>query len=73
MGLFEAGLRGQAEAGEAFVFDAPPEGFAEVILQSAESHGRSIPWWYSTPIYTAQLPHLKGNKVLDLRIRTAIA
>lgn len=38
MGLFEAGFLRQAQAGELALFDAAPEGLAQIFLQSSESH-----------------------------------
>src|SRR5579871_858183 len=38
MGLFEAGLLGEAESGQFTCFDAVPEDFSKVILQDFELH-----------------------------------
>src|SRR5215469_5865730 len=47
VGLFEAGLLRQTKAGEVAGFNTIPQGFAQIILQGSESHGRSIPRVYS--------------------------
>ena len=38
MRLFESGLRGQTQAGEFAIFNALPQGFAEIFLQDFELH-----------------------------------
>ena len=47
VGLLEAGLLGQAEAGQIALGNTLPQSLAKVILQSLEFHGRSITFIYS--------------------------
>lgn len=44
VGLFEARLLGQAEAGEIAFLDTLPKSIAEIVLQDSEFHAGSIAW-----------------------------
>ena len=66
VGLLEAGLLRQADSGELAFFNAVPERFAQIILQSLEFHAKSIAPAYSDGILTSEVQHLKGNRVLDI-------
>ena len=51
MSLLKAGLLGETEAGQVAFLNALPEGFAQVLLQYSEFHGRE----YNTVGYSTML------------------
>jgi hypothetical protein len=59
--LFESGLLGQAQTGQAFLFDTMPKGFAKIFLQDFEFHKSEYTTVYSGSLLIMWFQHLKGN------------
>lgn len=65
MGLLEAGLLGETEAGEIAFLDAFPESIAEIILQNSEFHTAEYSMAYSNPLIRKRYPQPFGYIDLD--------
>ena len=65
MGLLEAGLLGETEAGEVAFLDAFPESVAEIVLKNSEFHRAEYSMEYSNPLIRKRYPQPFGYNDLD--------
>jgi hypothetical protein len=57
VGLFEACLLGEPDAGQTFLLNPGPQRLAQIFLQCSEFHESSIASLISRPLLTIQVQH----------------
>lgn len=70
VGLLEAGLLGQTEAGEIAFVDTLPKSIAEIVLQDSEFHARSIAWIIAMRYFKNDFHSSMGITTLTAEIRS---